>query len=118
MMKVNGRKAPAFIAYDVDLEPQQKSAERNGGGSLMRETLPDKWKIKMEWEFATPEDFSEWFNFLKSLTRVYFMVDFPAPTGKIERAQFYISPISAKMINFSRGTAGWWKTMKCNFVEV
>ncbi|MGF7050419.1 hypothetical protein J2T13_004957 [Paenibacillus sp. DS2015] len=122
MMKVtNGgetKKIPAFTSYEVTVQPQQKSAERNGNGKLVRETLPDKWAIQMEWEFGTPEEFYIMFNFLKGLTRVDFNVSFPAPTGKIESGVFYISPISAKLLNFSRGASGWWKTLKCSFVEV
>ena len=109
---------PAFTVFEATLNTQVKSAERNGDGMLLRETLPDKWSLQMEWEFKTPEEFYAWFNVLKDLTRVNFVVNFPAPTGKVEKATFYVSPISAKMLNFSRGVSGWWKTMKCNFVEV
>lgn len=122
MMKIthNGstKDVPAFTSYEITVNPQQKSAERNGNGQLVRDTLPDKWSIQMEWEFGTPEEFYAWFNYLRGLTRVYFQVSFPAPTGRIEQAQMYVSPISAKMLNFSRGRAGWWKTLKCSFVEV
>lgn len=122
MMKITyggvTKEAPAFVSYDVTYNPQQKSAERNANGKLNRDTLPDKWVINAEWEFGDPEELTEWFNFLKGLTRVDFVVEFPAPTGKIETATMYISPISAKLLNFSRGQAGWWKTMKCSFVEV
>jgi len=119
-IKVNGvvKKIPPFTALDATLNPQQKSAERNGNGRLVRETLPDKWTLQMEWEFKTPEAYYEWFNFLASLTRVDFEVCFPAPTGQMETKTMYISPISAKLINFSKGTSGWWKTLKCSFVEV
>lgn len=110
--------APASTAMDVTVNPQQKSAERNGNGKLVRETLPDKWGINLEWEFGTPEEFYTWFNYLRSLTRIYFDVKFAAPTGNVETANFYISPISAKMLTMSRGNAGWWKTLKCSFVEV
>lgn len=115
---VNGNTAPGPTAFEVTINPQQKSAERNGNGMLVRETLPDKWSISCEWEFGTPEEFYAWFNILKGLTRVNFPILFPAPTGNIETATFYISPISAKMINFSRGASGWWKTLKTSFVEV
>ncbi|BBI32371.1 hypothetical protein [Cohnella abietis] len=110
--------APPHSLYEAILNPQQKSAERNGNGRLNRETLPDKWSINQEWEFATPQEFYDWFNYLKSLTRIDFTANFPAPTGRIETAIFYVAPISAKMINYSRGAGGWWKTLKCNFVEV
>lgn len=109
---------PAFISFDVTVQPQQKSAERNSNGRLIRETLPDKWKLEMEWQFKTPEEHYDWFNYVKSLTRVDFDVTFPAPTGAMETATFYVSPITSKMLNFSRGTGGWWKSMKCTFVEV
>lgn len=112
------KKVPAFTVYEASVNPQQKSAERNGNGKLIRETLPDKWSIKMEWEFSTPEEFYAWFNYLKGLTRVDFTVRFPAPTGNIESAVFYLSPVSARMINLSRGASGWWKNLKCSFVEV
>lgn len=110
--------APAPIEFDATLSPQQKTAERNGMGTLVRETLPDKWRIDLAWEFGDMQSFYNWFKFLSTLTRVYFDVQFPAPTGEILTKTFYISPISAKMINFSRGQAGWWKNMKCTFVEV
>lgn len=110
--------APASTVMEITVNPQQKSAERNGNGKLVRETLPDKWGINLEWEFATPAEYYAWFNYLKSLTRINFIVNFPAPTGNIEQAEFYISPISTKLLNFSRGTTGWWKTLKCSFVEV
>lgn len=110
--------APAPTLYEVTYNTQVKSAERNANGRLVRETLPDKWNINQEWDFATPEQATAWFNFLKSLTRVDFVANFPAPTGQIEQATFYISPISARMINYSRGNAGWWKSLKCSFVEV
>jgi hypothetical protein len=110
--------APAFTVYEVSLNPQQKSAERNGNGTLVREPLPSKWSIQMEWEFGTPEQFYAWFNYLRTLVQENFTVNFPAPTGNIEQAVFYVSPISARMLNFSRGSAGWWKTLKCSFVEV
>lgn len=109
---------PAFTVYEVNLNPQQKSAERNANGRLIRETLPNKWSLKMEWEFGTPAEYYAWFNYLLGLTQVDFTVNFPAPTGGIERATFYISPISAKMLNFSKGTSGLWQNLKCSFVEV
>ncbi len=112
------KQAPAPITYEATVNPQQKSAERNGNGKLVRETLPDKWSIQMEWQFGTPEEFYDWFNYVRGLTRINFTVTFPAPTGTIETSEFYVSPISAKMFNFSRGVAGWWKSMKCSFVEV
>ncbi len=117
---VNGvtTNVPATTVFEASLNPQQKSAERNGNGKLIRETLPDKWSLKMEWQFGTPQEFYDWFNYLKTLTRIDFTVNFPAPTGNIEQAVFYISPISATMLNYSRGQAGWWKSLKCNFVEV
>ena len=110
--------APAFTEYEVTFNPQQKSAERNGNGKLIRETLPDKWSLQMTWEFSTPEAFYAWFSYLKALTQIDFTVKFPAPTGAIEESIFYVSPISARMLNFSRGTSGWWKSLKCTFVEV
>lgn len=100
------------------LNTQVKAAERNGNGRMNRETLPNKWSIQMEWEFSTPEEYYAWFNYLASLTRVDFTVHFPAPTGRMEEAEMYISPISARMLNMSRGATGWWKTLKCSFVEV
>ncbi|MCX7924126.1 MAG: hypothetical protein N3B21_19275 [Clostridia bacterium] len=109
---------PAPTVLEVTVNPQQKSAERNGNGRLVRDTLPDKWSVKCEWEFGTPEEFYSWFSFLKTLTRVDFDVYFPAPTGNMETATMYISPISAKLLNYSRGTSGWWKTLTCSFVEV
>lgn len=112
------RVAPAPTVLEVTINPQQKSAERNGNGKLVRETLPDKWSMQLEWEFGTPAEFYDWFVYLKGLTRVNFLVNFPAPTGIQEQAEFYISPISSKMLNFSRGATGWWKTLKCSFIEV
>lgn len=112
------KNVPAFTVYDVVYNPQQKSAERNGNGKLSRETLPDKWSINTAWEFGSPQEYYDWFNFLKGLTRDYFIVNFPAPTGNIEQAEMYIAPISATMLNFSRGSSGWWKNLKCSFVEV
>lgn len=109
---------PACSVFEATLNPLQKTAERNGNGKMIRETLPDKWTLKMEWEFKTPQDFYEWFNYLKALTRVDFTVQFPAPTGNLETATFYISPISATMLSMRKGTSGMWKNLKCNFVEV
>lgn len=109
---------PATTEYEVSLNPQSKTAERNGNGRLVRETLPDKWAINMGWDFSTPEEFYDLFAYLKTLTRVDFLVDFPAPDGTTQSVECYISPISAKMINMSRGVSGWWKTLKCTFVEV
>lgn len=109
---------PAFTVFTASLNPQQKSAERNSNGKLLRETLPDKWTLSAEWELSTPEEYYALFNYLKGLTRVDFIVNFPAPTGSIEQATFYISPIAAKMMNFSRGLAGTWKNLKCSFIEV
>ena len=118
MITVKGVSAPAPILYEVTLNTQVKSAERNANGRLLREPLPDKWGIQMEWEFSTPEAHNSWFNILKGLTQEDFSVTFPAPTGQMVTSTFYISPISAKMLNFSRGNTGWWRTMKCAFVEV
>ena len=117
---VNGAttNAPAPSVLEVTLNTQVKSAERNGNGQLVRETLPNKWKLDMEWEFSVPADFYPWFNFLKSLTRVNFTVNFPAPTGNMEQATMYISPISAKLLFYYGGATGRWKTLKCSFVEV
>ncbi len=109
---------PSPSSYDIAIQPQQKVAERNSNGKLTRETLPDKWVINLSWEFKDPDDFYEWFNYLKTLTREYFIIDFTAPTGNIEQIEAYVSPLSAKMINMSRGTAGWWQNLSCTFVEV
>lgn len=112
------RKAPAPTLYEATLNTQLKSGERNALGRLMREPLPDKWSLNTEWEFGTPEEFYEWFNYLRGLTQIDFGMRFAAPTGRMETATFYISPISAKMLNLSRGNTGWWRNMKCTFVEV
>lgn len=109
---------PAFTNFEVTLNTQQKFAERNGNGELVREPLPDKWSLRCEWEFGTPQEYYSWFSFLKTLTKINFDIEFPAPTGEMIRATFYISPISAIMLNFSGGTTGRWKTLKCTFVEV
>lgn len=109
---------PAFTVFEATINPQQKSAARNGNGRLVRETLPDKWTLTMEWEFSNPQQFYDWCKYLSDLTRVDFKVEFPAPTGEIITTTFYISPISARMINFSKGNAGWWQNLKCKFVEV
>lgn len=118
MIIVKGVAAPAPVSFEVSLNTQVKSAERNGNGRLVRETLPDKWSIQLEWEFPTPEAHNSWFSHLKTLTREDFSVTFPSPTGQMLTISCYISPISANIINYSRGAAGWWKTMKCSFVEV
>jgi len=118
VLTVNGTIAPGPTVFNATVNPQQKSAERNGNGTLIRETLPDKWSIDCEWEFGTPQEFYNWFNTLRTLTRINFPVSFPAPSGVIETATFYISPISCTMINFAVGASGWWKPMKCSFVEV
>lgn len=108
----------SFTAYEAVLNTQQKSAERNAKGVLVREPLPDKWSLKLEWEFATPEEFYAWFSYIKGLTQINFTVSFPAPTGLVETATFYISPISSKMLSLSRGATGWWRTLGCSFIEV
>lgn len=117
MIYVNKTLLPAPVVMDVTLNPQSKSAERNGNGRLVRETLPDKWSIQLEWKFGTYQEYYNLFKFLSTLTRVNFIVKFPAPTGEMLEREFYISPISAKMLNFT-GSAGMWKSMKCSFVEV
>lgn len=109
---------PPFTAFEATINPQQWTAERNGNGTLIRETLPDKWSLKIEWEFGTPEEFYAWCKYLSSLTRVDFGVHFPAPTGDWVTATMYVSPISARMLSFSRGKAGRWKTIACSFMEV
>lgn len=115
---VDGVNAPSPTVFEPTYNPQQKSAERNANGKIVRETLPDKWSINLEWEFSSPDDFYAWFNKLKSLTRINFNVTFPAPTGADITAEFYISPISARLMHFGVGATGWWKTMKCSFIEV
>jgi hypothetical protein len=112
------RQVPAPAVYEVTFNPQQSSAERNGNGKLVRQTLPDKWSLQLEWRFKTPQESYDWFAYLKTLTRIDFSVTFPTPAGTIDTATFYISPISAKMLSFSGGVAGNWKDMKCTFVEV
>lgn len=109
---------PPFVKMEVTFNPQQKSAQRTAAGKMAREVSTDKWKIDCEWEFSTPEEFYDWFNYLKGLTKINFNVTFPAPTGNMETAEFYIAPISATLLNYSRGTSGWWKTLKTSFVEV
>ena len=108
---------PAPSVFNAVLNTLQKSAERNSNGTIIRETLPNKWSLELQWEFQNPQDSYDWFTFLMSLTRVDFVVNFPAPTGNIEQATCYISPISATMLGFYAANAGWWKTVKCNFVE-
>jgi hypothetical protein len=108
---------PTPSVFEVAYNTQQKSAERDNEGRLHRETLPDKWTIKLEWVFDTPELGYAWFNYLKSITRVDFTLNFPAPTGANEVATCYVSPISAKLLYYM-GASGWWRTMSCTFVEV
>ena len=112
------KSVPAPTVFEAVLNPQQKTAERNANGRLMRETLPNKWSLSLEWEFNTPQEHYEWFAYLETLTRIDFLVQFPSPAGVMKQAEFYVSPISAKMINYSRGPAGWWKNLKCAFIEV
>lgn len=112
------KNVPAPTVFEAVLNPQQKTAERNANGRLMRETLPDKWSLTFEWKFSTPDEYYAWFAYLETLTRVDFFVRFPSPAGVMKQAEFYVSPISAKMINYSRGEAGWWDTLKCAFIEV
>lgn len=110
---------PAPDVFEPIYNTQVKSAQRNSNGSVVRETLPDKWTLDFLWTaFQDPNDFYEWFNVLKSLTRVDFLVRFPAPTGAEVESTFYISPISAKMLKFSGGTGGTFTNLKCKFVEV
>jgi hypothetical protein len=108
---------PVPSAFEATYNTQQKSAERDNEGKLHRETLPDKWTLKLEWVFDTPAASYAWFNYLKSITRLDFSVNFPAPTGNNEVATFYISPITAKLLYYM-STSGWWRTMSCTFVEV
>jgi len=118
-LTVNGTNLGDSInAYLATLNPQQRTAERNGNGALVRETLPDKWKVDVEWKFDKPQSYYDRFNFLKTLTRINFTVQFAAPTGAIETATMYISPISANMLQFNWGAAGMWDKLKTSFVEV
>jgi hypothetical protein len=110
--------SPPCSVLEVTLNTLQRTAERTANGKLVRETLPDKWTLDMEWEFSTPDAYYAWFSYLKGLTRVDFTVRFPAPTGSMETAIMYISPISAKMLTRIRGDTGQWTTLKCSFVEV
>lgn len=110
--------SPPCSVLEVTYNTLQRTAERTANGKLVRETLPDKWTLDMEWEFATPADYYAWFVYLKGLTRINFDVRFPAPTGAMESANMYVSPISAKMLTYTRGDTGIWTTLKCSFVEV
>lgn len=117
-LTLNGTPVPASITFEATLNPVQRSAERNGNGTLIRETLPNKWSIKFEWKFATPEELYPWFAFLVTLMRVDFTVVFPAPTGNTETITCYISPVTAKMLNYAQGTVGNWREMTATIVEV
>ncbi len=112
------RTVPSPTLFEAKLNPQQKTAERNNNGRLLRETLPDKWTLDFEWRFGSPADHYEWFKYLRNLTRLDFEVQFPSPEGEMETSTFYISPISSKMLSYKGGVAGSWETIKCSFVEV
>ena len=115
MLVVAGVSVPegTTTVFEPTLNTQVKSAERNSDGRVLRETLPDKWTLSCEWEFPDETASKNWFNHLKSLTRVDFTLTFSAPTGTDVTSTFYISPITAKMI-----TLGYYKNLKCTFVEV
>lgn len=112
------KNVPPPAVFEPVLNPLQLTADRNANGRMLRQTLPDKWSLVFEWEFTTPQEFYAWFAYLKTLTRIDFIVRFPSPAGTTEQAEFYISPISARMLSFHGGTAGQWKALKCTFIEV
>jgi hypothetical protein len=118
---IDGNTVPEGIitVYEPTLNTQVKSATRNANGTLIRETLPNKWSLKIELDFGCDyTSYHTWFNILVALTRYNFSVSFPAPTGVVETATFYLSPVSAKLIDFNKGVTGWWKTISFELVEV
>ena len=115
---INSQPVPAPITFEAVFNPVQRSAMRNGNGSLIREVLPDKWSLKYEWKFKTPEELYAWANVLKALTQINFTVVFPSPWGNSQTITAYISPISHKMLNYATGNTGNWREMSCEIVEV
>jgi len=110
---------PSTVSYKATLNTQARSAERNANGKLVREVLPNKWSVKMEWDIKEDvQKYYDLFAYLETLTLINFDVSFPAPDGTYRTAEMYVAPLAAELLNLSQGASGWWDSLSTTFVEV
>lgn len=117
MLTLNGSKLPTPAEFSWERQPQSSFAERNANGLLNRETLPDKQVLKCTWNFREKTEFEDLVLLLCSLTREFIEITFPHPAGGTRTIEAYISPLSARMLDYHGRYGTRWTELKCNFIE-
>lgn len=115
MLKINGVAVATPSSFKVDIQDLDGETTRNAKGNLLRDRITVKRKLNCEWP---PLKNSQISTLLKSVSSVYFTVEYPDPVeGRRLSKTFYVGDRSTPMYYIDSKGNPLWKGLTMNFIE-